>query len=121
MKRDVLFMAERLANLLDGNRLEMLARQHGLRQKRDDGGVAKTFGAFLRRADESTLGRAVVEAVILLTASRGNTAHVLRETAEVYKVDVAAITATVKDESVAKEKAKNAKKAAPRPLVSRPE
>jgi ParB family chromosome partitioning protein len=59
----------------------------------------------------------MVEAVVLLTASRGNAAHVLRETAEVYKVDVAAITATVKQEFAAKEKAKAAKKTAPKPPV----
>jgi ParB family chromosome partitioning protein len=55
--------------------------------------------------------------VVLLTASRGNAAHVLREAAEAYKVDVAAITATVKQEFVAKEKAKAAKKAAPKPAI----
>jgi ParB family chromosome partitioning protein len=40
---------------------------------------------------------------------------VLREAAELYKVDVAAITATVKQEFAAKEKAKTAKKSAPKP------
>ena len=57
----------------------------------------------------------MVEAVVLLTASRGNASHVLREAAEFYKVDVAAITATVKQEFAAKEKAKAAKKVAPKP------
>jgi ParB family chromosome partitioning protein len=56
----------------------------------------------------------------LLTASRGNASHVLREAAEFYKVDVAAITATVKQEFVAKEKAKTAKKAAPKPPAKTP-
>jgi ParB family chromosome partitioning protein len=50
----------------------------------------------------------------LLTASRGNASHVLREAAEFYKVDVAAITTTVKQEFAAKEKAKAAKKAVPK-------
>jgi hypothetical protein len=46
------------------NRVEMLARQHSIQQKRDDGGVKKTFMAFVRRADEGTLSRLVVEANI---------------------------------------------------------
>jgi ParB family chromosome partitioning protein len=109
MKRDLLFVAERLANLLDESRLAMLARQHGIRQKRDDGGAAKTFGAFLRRADESTLGRAVVESVILLTASRGNASLILRDVATAYKVDTDVIATKVKQEFLAKERAKAAK------------
>ena len=59
---------------MDESRVEMLARQHGIRQKRDDGGVKKTLAAFLRRADEGTLSRLLVEASILLAASRGNPA-----------------------------------------------
>jgi ParB family chromosome partitioning protein len=49
MKRDLLFVLEKLTGLMDENRLTMLARQHDIRQKRDDGGVAKTFAAFLHR------------------------------------------------------------------------
>jgi N-6 DNA Methylase/HsdM N-terminal domain len=41
MKRDLLSVIERLLFLMDENRIEMLARQHGIRQKRDDGGVKK--------------------------------------------------------------------------------
>lgn len=121
MKRDLLFVAERLAELLDENRLAILARQHGIRQKRDDGGAAKTFAAFLRRADESTLGRAVVEGVILLTASRGNASHALRDAATAYKVDTDAIAAKVKQEFAAKEKAKTATKPASKvPVKAQP-
>lgn len=115
MKRDLLFVAERLASLLDENRLAMLARQQGIRQMRDDGGVAKTFAAFLRRADESTLGRAVVESVILLTASRGNASHVLRDAATAYKVDTDAIAAKVKQEFAAKEKTRATRKPEAKP------
>jgi ParB family chromosome partitioning protein len=39
MKRDLLSVIERPLFLMDENRVEMLARQHGIRQKRDDGGV----------------------------------------------------------------------------------
>ena len=117
MKRDLLFVAERLANLLDENRLAILAKQHGIRQKRDDGGVAKTLAAFLRRADESTLGRALVQSAILLTASRGNASQVLRDAATAYKVDTDAIAATVKQEFAAKEKEKVAKRTTAKPPV----
>jgi ParB family chromosome partitioning protein len=115
MKRDLLFVAEHLANLLDENRAAILARQHGIKRAKENDSIAKLFAAFLRRADESTLGRAVVEAVVLLTASRGNASHVVREAAEFYKVDVAAITSQVKQEFAAKEKAKAAKKDASKP------
>jgi ParB family chromosome partitioning protein len=120
MKRDLLFLAERMVNLLDENRAAILARQHGIKKTKENESIGKLFAAFLRRADESTLGRAVVEAVVLLTASRGNASHVLRDAAEFYKVDVAAITATVKQEFAAKEKAKAAKTATPKPAVKAP-
>jgi ParB family chromosome partitioning protein len=109
MKRDLLFVAERLANLLDENRPAML-EQHGIRQKRDDGGTARTFVAFLRRADEGALGRAVVESIILLTASRGSASQVLRDAATAYKVDTDAIAAKVKQEFATKDKEKVTKK-----------
>ena len=106
MKRDLLFILEKLVSVMDENRVEMLARQHGIRQKRDDGGVSKTLAAFVRRADEGTLSRLMVEASILLAASRGNPATVLKDAASAYKVDTDAITAKVKQEFAAKEKAK---------------
>jgi|SRR5271165_5549717 len=114
MKRDLLFIAERLVSLLEEPRLEMLARQHGIRQKRDDGGIAKTLAAYLRRADESTLGRAVVQSVILLTASRGNASQVLRDAATTYKVDTEAIASKVKQEFAAKEKVRAEKRTSPK-------
>jgi len=108
LKRDLLFVIERLASILDESRLEMLARQHGIRQKRDDGGLQKTLNAFLRRADEGTLSRLLVEACILLAASRGNPSTVLKEAAAAYKVDTDAIAAKVRQDFAAKEKAKKA-------------
>ena len=71
-KRDLLFVAERLANLLDENRVAILARQLGIKKAKEADSLGKLYAAFLRRSDESTLGRAVVESVILLSASRGN-------------------------------------------------
>lgn len=108
LKRDLLFVIERLVSVLDESRVEMLARQHGIRQKRDDGGLTKTLTAFLRRADEGTLSRLLVEACILLAASRGNPSSVLKEAATAYKVDTDAIAAKVRQEFAAKEKAKKA-------------
>src|SRR5580698_4676816 len=106
MKRDLLFILEKLVSLMDEPRLEMLARQHGIRQKRDDGGIGKTLAAYIRRADEGTLSRLLVEASILLAASRSNPATILRDAASIYKVDTDAITLKVKQEFAAKEKAK---------------
>ena len=100
---------------MDENRVEMLARQHGIRQKRDDGGVAKTLTAFIRRADEGTLSRMTVEASILLASARGNPATVLKEAATVYKVDTDAIATKVRQEFTAKEKARKTPQAAAKP------
>jgi len=108
MKRDMLFVLEKMTALMDENRLITLARQHGIRQKRGDGGVAKMFAAFLRRADEGILSRLLVETAILLAASRTNAASALRDAASAYKVDIDAITAKVKQEFAAMEKAKRA-------------
>ena len=108
MKRDLLFVIEKVVHTLDESRVEMLARQHGIRQKREDGGVKKTLAAYIRRADEGTLSRLLVESIILLAASRSNPTTVLRDAASAYKVDTEAIVAKVRQEFVAKEKAKKA-------------
>ena len=114
LKRDLLFILERLVGIMDESRVEMLARQHGIRQKRDDGGVAKALAAFLRRADEGALSRMLVESSILLAATRGNPAAVLKDAATAYKVDTDAIAAKVKQEFAAKEKAKKTAQPAPK-------
>jgi ParB family chromosome partitioning protein len=108
MKRDLLFVVEKLVSAMEDNRMEMLARQHGIRMKRDDGGIAKTLAAFVRRADEGTLSRLLVDSSILLAASRGNPTTVLRDAASAYKIDTEAIAAKVKQEFAFKEKAKKA-------------
>ncbi len=115
LKRDLLFILERLVSVMDENRVEMLARQHGIRQKRDDGGIGKTLTTFVRRADEGTLSRLMVEASILLASSRGNPATVLKEAAAVYKVDTDAIATKVKQEFTVKEKARKTPQAAAKP------
>ena len=116
MKRDLLFILEKLIAVMDEKRIETLARQHGIRQKRDDGGLAKMFGAFLRRADEGTLSRLLVETTILLAASRMNPANVLRDAAATYKVNTDAIAIKVKQEFTAKEKAKKSQQSTSKPV-----
>jgi ParB family transcriptional regulator, chromosome partitioning protein len=106
LKRDLLFILEKLTSVMDESRVETLARQHGIQRKRDDGGVTKTLVAFLRRADEGTLSRLLVESSILLASSRGNPTVILKEAATAYKVDTDAISFKVKQEFAAKEKAK---------------
>ena len=114
LKRDLLFILEKLVSVMDESRVEMLARQQGIRQKRDDGGIAKTLTAFVRRADEGALSRMLVESSILLAATRGNPASVLKDAATAYKVDTDAITAKVKQEFAAKEKAKKTAQPVPK-------
>ncbi len=116
MKRDLLFVVERLASMLDDNRLTVLARQHGIKEAANGNSIGKLFAAYFRRAEESVLGRILIELTILHAASRQNAAQVLQEAAAVYKVDTDAITLKVKQEFAVKEKAKLAKKPAERPV-----
>jgi len=114
MKRDLLYILEKLTALMDENRLATLARQHGIRQQKNGESITKTFTAFLRRADEAMLSRLMVETAILLAATKTNPSTVLKEAASTYKVDTDAIAAKVKQEFTAKEKAQAAKKVAAR-------
>jgi len=116
MKRDLLFVTERLAAVLDERRLAIIFRLHGIGKASGAGDTpTKLLASFLRKADESTLGRVLVAITVLQTAHSSNeSAKALREAAEFYKVDVAAITNKVKQEFAAKEKAETAKKATPR-------
>jgi ParB family chromosome partitioning protein len=113
MKRDLLFVAERLAAVLDERRLAVIFRLHGIGKANGAGDApAKLLAAFLRKADESTLGRILVAITVLQSAHSPNeSAKDLREAAEFYKVDVAAITVKVKEEFAAKEKAQATRKA----------
>ena len=116
MKRDLLFVVGKLVAMLDERRVAVLIRQHGIGKPKDGEAPAKLLAAFLPKAEESKLGRILVEAVILLSMhNQTDTAKILRDAAQVYKVDIEAISATVKQEFAAKEKAKGAKTAAPNP------
>jgi ParB family chromosome partitioning protein len=110
MKRDLLFVVERLASLLDENRLAVVARQHGIKKAKDSDSIGKLFAAYLRRAEESALGGLLVEITILHATMRQNATQVLRDAATTYKVDVETIGLMVKQEFAMKEKAKGPQK-----------
>jgi len=115
MKRDLLFVAERLAAMLDERRLSVLIRQHGISKPKGDAAPAKLLAAFLPKAEESKLGRILIETTILLSMhNQTDAAKNLRDAAHAYKVDVDAISSTVKQEFAAKEKGKTGMKAAPK-------
>jgi ParB family chromosome partitioning protein len=116
MKRDLLFLAERLTVMLDERRLSVLFRQHGIGKPKDDAASANLLATFLPKAEESKLGRILVETATLLSMhNQTDAAKVLRDAAHAYKVDVDAISATVKQEFMAKEKGKTNKKTATKP------
>ena len=106
MKRDLLFVAEQLLPLLDEKRLEMVARNRSIKAK-DGESVGTLLTAFIRKADESTIGKLIVEAVILLSArSQSDGGKLLRVVAQAYGVDTDAVALKVKQEFAAKEKAR---------------
>jgi ParB family transcriptional regulator, chromosome partitioning protein len=118
-KRDLLFVVQHLAAMLDERRLAIVLRQHGIgKAKATADAPAKLLAAFIRKADESTLGRLLVEIVILQAAhSPTDSGKVLKEAADLYKVDVNTITTKVKQAFAAKDKAKAVKKVTPKPLA----
>jgi ParB family chromosome partitioning protein len=123
MKRDLLFVTEHIAATLDERRLAVLLRIHGIGKASGGAGdaPAKLLASFLRKADESTLGRVLVAITVLQSAHSPNeSAKSLREAAEFYKVDVAAITSKVRQEFAAKEKTKTEQKATPKPPTKAP-
>ena len=117
MKRDLLFIAERLVSLMDENRLVVVARQHGIKKAKDSDSISKLFAVYLRRTDESILGSVLVQLSLVLAASRQNGTNVLRDAATLYKVDADAIALKVKQEFAAKEKTKKASKPEPKTVA----
>jgi len=117
MKRDLLFVVERVAAMLDERRLEIVARNRGIKKAKDSDSIPKLLSAYVRKADEGEIGRLLMEMVILHAArTQPDGGRVLKEAAEHYKVDTDAIALKVKQEFAAKEKAKSAqKKAIPKP------
>jgi ParB family transcriptional regulator, chromosome partitioning protein len=113
MKRDLLFVLTQTLPLLGEWQLQTLARQHGNRKDRETDLLDKLFGAFLRRANEGTLSRLLVEVSVVLASGRSNGANALREAALTYRVDTDAIAFKVKQEFTAKEKARKEAKPTP--------
>lgn len=114
MKRDLLFIAERLLPLLDEKRLEMAARNRGIKAKEGED-AANLLTAFVRKADEGTIGKMIVETVILLSArTPADGVKTLRSATQVYGVDTDAVAFKVKQEFAAKEKARRATKPEPK-------
>jgi len=110
MKRDLLFLAEQLLSLLDEKRLELLGRNRSIKAREDES-VAKLLAGFIRKSDEGSIGKFIVEAVILLAArTHTDGGKTLRAAAQVYGVDTDAMAVKVKREFAAKEKMRNAAK-----------
>jgi ParB family chromosome partitioning protein len=116
MKRDLLFIAEQLLPLLDDKRLEIVARSRSIKPKEGES-VPKLLTAFVRRAEESALGKLIVETVILLSSrTPSDGGKVLRAAAQAYKVDTDSIALKVKHEFAAKQKARSVTKIEPKPV-----
>ena len=115
MKRDLLFLASRLTAILDERKIAILIQQHRMGKVKDGQAPAKLLSAFLSKVEESTFGRIMVETTILLSMhNQTDAAKILQDAAQVYKVDIEAISAQVKQEFATKEKSKAVKKPAHR-------
>jgi hypothetical protein len=98
MKRDLLFIVQQMLPLLDDRQLEMVARHRGIRAKEREA-TAKLLTVFVRKAEESDIGKLIVETVILLAVrTQPDGGKVLRAAAQAYKVDTDAIALKVKQE-----------------------
>ena len=117
MKRDLLFVAEQLLHLVEGKGLEMIARNRSIKAKERES-VGELLTAFIRKADESTIGKVIVESVILLSArTQADGGKKLRAAAQVYGIDTDAIALKVKQEFAAKDKARKATKLEMKPAA----
>ncbi|MFP5211702.1 MAG: chromosome partitioning protein ParB, partial [Acidobacteriota bacterium] len=116
MKRDLLFIVERVATMLDERRLEIVARNRGIKKSKDSDSIPKLLSAYIRKADEGELGRLLMEMVILHSArTQPDAGNALKQAADHYKVDTDAIALKVKQEIAAKEKAKATQKTIAKP------
>ena len=103
--------------MLDEKRLEMVARNRSAKAKEGES-VAKLLTAFVRKADEGTIGKLVIEAVIMLSArSQSDGGKVLRAAAQAYGIDTDAVPLKVKQDFAVKEKARSAAKIEPKPAA----
>jgi ParB family chromosome partitioning protein len=110
-KRDLVFIVERLLPQLEERRIEVLARNRGIKKAQAADSIGKLMGAYIHKAEEGELGRLLVETVILHSArTQSETGKALKDAAQHYKVDTDAITQKVKAEFAAKDKTQAAKK-----------
>jgi ParB family chromosome partitioning protein len=117
MKRDLVFIAEQMLPLLDEKRLAMVARNRSIKAKEGES-ASKMLTAFVRKGDECTIGKLIVEAVILLSVrTQTDGGKALRAVAQVYGVDTDAVALKVKQEFAAKENARKAAKPEPKPAA----
>jgi ParB family chromosome partitioning protein len=121
-KRDLVFIVERLLPHLEDRRIEVLARNRGIKKAQAADSIGKLMGAYIHKAEEGELGRLLVETVILHSArTQSETGKALKDAAQHYKVDTDAIAQKVKAEFAAKDKAqavkKTAAKAQPKPAA----
>ena len=111
MKRDLLFIVERILPQLDERRLEVLARSRGIKKVQAPDSIGKLLTAYVHKAQEGELGALLVEAVILLSArTQAESSKALKEAALQYKVDTDAIAKKVNEEFAAKQKAQATRK-----------
>ena len=115
LKRDLLFTVERLLPLLDQRRLEIIGRGRGIRAKKEEN-IGGLLFAFVKKADEGTLGRLLIEAAVLLSVRSGVAVEqALTAAAQHYRVDAEAITRKVNHEFAMRDKAKKTVKPQPKP------
>ena len=75
-----------MLTVMDDKRLEIVARNRGIRAKEGES-TGKLLTAFLGNAEEGVIGTLIVEAVILLSASKqSDGGKILRSAAPAYKV-----------------------------------
>ena len=111
MKRDLLFIVERVLPQLDERRLEFLARSRSIKKVQVSDSIGKLIDAYVRKAQEGELGALLVEAVILQSSrTPAESSKALKEAAQHYKVDTDAIAKKVNEEFAAKQKAQAARK-----------
>ena len=67
-KPDLVFVLTQTFPFLGEWQLQTLARQHGIRKDRETHLLDKLFAALLRRADEGTLSRLLVEVSVVLAS-----------------------------------------------------
>ena len=111
MKRDLLFIVERILPQLDERRLEVLARSRGIKKVQTSDSSSKLLSAYVSKAQEGELGSLLVETVTLQSAgTQGEISKALKEAAQHYKVDTDAIAKKVSEEFAAKQKAQATRK-----------